>query len=302
MGKIAVVTGAAGFAGYHVTERLVKDGYFVYALLRTNSKHNERLNHFTNEELKIVYADIYEMPDLASLITEKCDIFFHLAWAGDRNDFKQQTKNIQPTVWAVEQAKHLGCEKIVCIGSQAEYGVVEEGPICENRLPQPICAYGAAKVSACYLSKVRAEQLQIEWVWGRIFSVYGQYEPGNRMLPYLVNEIKNNRDVNLSSCNQNWDYIYSSDVATAIVALAERGRSGEIYNIANGNYQCLREFVAIVIKSFDYKGKINYGEDPNPYVSLQPSVEKIKKDTGWTPQVSFDKGVELLKEYKYGME
>ena len=188
--KKAIVSGAAGFAGYHVTEKLIEHGYFVYALVREGSSHNHRLEHFSDEEISLVPCDMSEMSHLSEKISDSCDVFYHLAWAGGRNDFTQQTDNIAPTIYAVEQAAKLRCKRIVCIGSQAEYGAVETELIEESRIPNPHCAYGSAKVAACYLSRNRADQLGIEWIWGRIFSLYGKYEPGNRMLPFLVNAIK----------------------------------------------------------------------------------------------------------------
>ena len=300
--KVAVVTGAAGFAGYHVTEKLIEHGYFVYAMVREGSKHNERLAHFREDEISLVYADMSEMDSLSEKIKDKCDVFFHLAWAGGRNDFYEQTANINPTVQAVEQAAKLDCKRIVCIGSQAEYGAVERDIITEDRLPNPTCAYGSAKVAALYLSKNRASQLGIEWIWGRIFSLYGKYEPGSRMLPFLVNELKEGNEVKLSSCEQNWDYLYASDAAEAIIALGEKGVPGEIYNIADGRYKQLREFVENAKEVFLSNSEIVYGEDPNPFVSLQPSVEKIQRDTGWMPKVTFQEGLKETLEYNYGKE
>ncbi len=300
--KIAVVSGAAGFAGYHVTEKLIEHGYFVYSLVREGSSHNERLAHFKEDEISLIYADMKEMNTLSEKITKKCDIFFHLAWAGGRNNYDEQVANIEPTIQAVEQASKLGCKRIVCIGSQAEYGAVESDVIKEDRIPNPHCSYGSAKVAACYLSRNRATQLGVEWIWGRIFSLYGKYEPGNRMLPFLVNELKMGHEVKLSSGKQNWDYLYASDAAEAIIALGEKAVSGEIYNIADGRYKALRDFVEEVEDKFNYGGKVIYGEDPSPFVSLKPSVEKIQKDTGWKPMVSFEEGLEILKTYDYGNE
>lgn len=298
----AVVTGAAGFAGYHVTEKLIEHGYFVYAMVREGSKHNNRLTHFKEDEISLVYADMTEMDTLSEKISEKCDIFIHLAWAGGRNDYSEQTANIDPTITTVEQASKLGCKRIVCIGSQAEYGAVRDEVIKEDRLPNPHCSYGSAKVAALYLSRNKASQLGIEWVWGRIFSLYGKYEPGNRMLPFLVNELKAGSEIKLSSCEQYWDYLYAADAGEAIVALAEKGVSGEIYNIADGRYKKLKEFVETSKRLLGSNSVINYGDDPNPFVSLQVSVEKIQKDTGWSPKFDFETGIKETNSYSYGNE
>ena len=297
--KKVVVTGAAGFAGYNLTKRLADFGYLVYAVVRPESVHNLRLSGISG--VTVVECDMSGYDILASKIGDSTDLFFHMTWSGGRYDFNAQLQNQNAALKALEQAAALGCRKFISAGSQAEYGV-SSGIISENNLPDPFCDYGAAKIATCYLTKKRAQELGIEWVWGRIFSLYGRYEPGSRMLPHLIGELKKYSDISLSSCRQNWDYLYAEDAADAFIALGERGRNGEIYNVANGDYRPLKEYVVTARDYFKSESKITYGEDPDPFVSLQPSVEKIRNDTGWEPEVSFEKGLELISGYDYGNE
>ena len=307
--KKAIVTGAAGFAGYHLTEKLIEAGYNVYAIVRLGSAHNQRLRHFSEETLHVIELEMRDIAGLSNHIKEPCDAFFHLAWGGGRYNYEAQSENISWTLTALEQAAKLSCKKFVCTGSQAEYGLVPmDHIITEDLRPNPFCDYGSAKVAAFYLANIRAKALGIELVWGRIFSLYGRYEPGSRMLPFLINELKKRHDVSLSSCRQNWDYLYAADAAEAMIALGERGRAGEIYNIANGDFAPLKDFTEAVRKhcaSFNNDKivpVIHYGEDPDPFVSLQPSVEKIRRDTGWRAKTSFEEGLHLLESFDYGNE
>lgn len=107
------------------------------------------------------------------------------------------------------------------------------------------------------------------------------------MLPNLIAALKNGDEYKMSSGNQNWDYLEVRDGARAVIALMESGKSGEIYNIANGDYRPLRAFTEIVRAKYP-QGRIIYGDDPVPYVSLQPDVSKIKRDTGWAPELRFE--------------
>lgn len=318
--KKAVVTGAAGFAGYSLTSHLIEHGYKVYAIVRPGSKHNGRLRvnniqntlaiekkrgvfsdyaniisrDISNDYVVVMEVDSGEYNKLPEIIKEKCDVYFHLAWAGRRNEYEEQYKNISQAVTALEAAGELGCKRFICTGSQAEYGV-QSGLITEDLMPKPIYAYGAAKIAAMYLTKTRAEQLGIEWIWGRIFSLYGLYEPAGRMLPDLINNLRNGETANLSDCSQNWDYLDAGDAAEAIIALGERGHSGEIYNIANGDYHPLKDFVRIMEETYSNGGTVVYGDRANPYISLSPSVEKITKDTGWEPRVKFLQDYESIR-------
>ena len=131
-----IVTGAAGFLGYNLTERLMQEeDAHIYAVVRPNSAHNARLA--PSERLTIVPADLSEYAHLDEMIDETCDVFFHLAWQGGRYDFAAQYGNIADTLGALEAAGRLGCRRFICTGSQAEYGRQTIAPYCD-------VAYGAA--------------------------------------------------------------------------------------------------------------------------------------------------------------
>lgn len=286
--KTAIVTGAAGFAGCNLTEHLLDHGYTVYAVIRPGSVHNHRLQE--SSSLKKIELDTSMLSELPGLIRETCDVFFHLSWQGSRNDMKSQLPNINNTLMAVDTAKELSCSLFLATGSQAEYGV-QSKIITEDLLPDPFSAYGAAKTAACFLSRQRAGQLGIGWIWGRIFSLYGKYEPSGRMLPDLIESLKRGETPRLSSCRQYWDYLDAEDAAEALIALSERGRAGEIYNIANGEWKHLKAFTERVREYFAPEIPIHYGDDPDPFVSLKASADKLKLDTGWYPVATFEDGL-----------
>ncbi len=284
-----IVTGAAGFAGYSLTKELLAQNHEVYVVLRPGSQHNERFD--VNEpKLHPIELDCADFDKIHEHIDVDCDEMYHLAWFGGRDDFEGQNANIDYTIKALESAAKCNCKRFVGIGSQAEYGVCSE-LITEDMMPHPVNAYGAAKVAAMYLSKRRAEQLGLEWVWGRIFSLYGDYEPAGRMLPDLLNKLSKNEEVNLSSCEQNWDYLHVRDAAESIALLGTKAHAGEIYNIANGDYKPLKEFVEFAKKTLGSSSVINYGNRPEPFVSLQPDMSKHKAHTGWEPKIGFEKGI-----------
>lgn len=290
--KKYIVTGAAGFLGCNLVERLMGEEYArVYAVVRPNSSHNTRLA--ASQRLTIVPTDLSEYARLDALIDEPGDVFFHLAWRGGRYDFAAQYGNIADTLRALEAAARLRCRRFICTGSQAEYGR-HTALITEETCPHPVDAYGAAKLAACTLSRVRAAELGIEWIWGRVFSLYGKYEQEGRMLPALVQSLRAGMPYTLSSSGaQNWDYLYAEDAADALIALAQQGHAGEIYNIAHGSYRPLQGFIEEVQQTVAPQCGVIYGTADGGGYSLQPSVEKIRSDTGWQPVTDFVKGLRL---------
>ena len=279
-----ILTGGAGFLGYSVTTELAKQGHKIYAIVRPGSNHNERIANLPG--VMLIEGDISANDYIPTWQYESCDCLIHLANAGARNDAEAQHMNVVSGLKMVDLAKSAGCKRIVYTGSQAEYGATVKRQV-ESLPTNPFCEYGKAKVELCEKSRIAAEKAGIEWVWGRIFSLYGQYEPMTRMLPQLIAAMKNGEEYKMSSGNQNWDYLEVRDGARAVIALMESGKSGEIYNIANGDYCPLRAFTEIVRAKYP-QGRIIYGDDPVPYVSLQPDVSKIKRDTGWAPKFKFE--------------
>lgn len=293
-----IVTGSAGFVGCNLTERLIEKGYKVYAFIRPGSSHNERLEKLVPESdgrLVLVECDMSNILEAADKITDKCEVFYHLAWADGRDDFARQYSNIDQTLNALTLADKLGCKRFVATGSQAEYGLVPNGEEQTEDTPlKPNTAYGACKVAAYYLLKRRCEQIGMEFIWGRIFSIYGKYEGDGRLIVDLTKAIQRGERKQMTAATQNWDYLYTSDAADALIALAEKGRAGEIYNIANGDYHELKYFTDQIASYYGDKEQIEYGSDSRTPVSLQPSVSKIFADTGWRPSVDFMDGIKKV--------
>lgn len=288
--KSIVVTGAAGFTGCSVVSCFSKYGYKVYAVMRPRSKHNILLKNVRN--VVSIELDMNNISNLEKYIDSKPDAMIHLVWNANRYDLDSQLKNIKWTFDALEVASKIGCRRFVCAGTQAEYGATMEIQKEDMKL-DPFCAYGATKVSTCYLSRYMAKEKGIEWVWGRIFSLYGVNEPSTRMLPGVIKKLEMNEQIKLSSCRQNWDYLHVIDGAEAIIALTKSGKDGEIYNIASGSYRPLKEYVEEAKTILGSESEIVYGDDPNPFVSLQPSINKIINDTGWKPAISFSEGIKM---------
>ncbi len=293
--KTAVVTGAAGFLGTALTKKLIEHGYFVYAVVRPGGEHNSRLSGLY-ENVYVIECDISSYPKLSTLVQHiDGGLFFHLAITG-KHVKDEQDKNIKYSLDAVRQAYELGCKRFIATGSQAEYGAIAPNVMqVEEMECRPITAYGEAKVRACEESKAIANELGIEWVWARIFSLIGRYEPKMRMLPSLYMALELGQDFLMSSGRQNWDYLDVNDAADAIIALAEKGQDGEIYNVASGAYRPLMEYTEELRHIIGGKGKIIYGDDTEPFISLQPSVEKINRDTGWKAKRSF---FDSIKDYE----
>lgn len=295
--KKAVLTGGTGFLGYWLLHELVKNGVFVYVVMRKDSKMKERLNDF--EGIKVIELNMDEIIQLPNVINEQCDVFYHLAWEGGRNDIEMQARNIGYSINAVRAAKSICCKRIIFTGSQAEYGIHTE-KITENTLNEPNTAYGAAKLAACHLSRVMAEQIGIEWTWTRIFSLYGRYDHSNTLVSYLLRELSESRIPKITQAEQMWNYLHVTDAATALYELGVTDKTNTIYNLASEENKILKEYIIVMNCLTNPTIKPEFGSfvPELPIVNLDVSISKLLNDIKWRPKITFQDGIiDLLKDY-----
>ena len=293
--KKVVITGATGMIGRTLVEYLLKKDINILAIIRENSKRKHTLP--INENLKIVECSLENLNELQ--IEEQYDTFFHLAWDGtlgkSRDDIYKQNANIQYTLDAVKIAKKLGCSQFIGAGSQAEYGRVE-GIITETTNKNPENAYGAAKLAAGQMSRILANQYNIKHIWTRIFSVYGPYDNEETLVMNTIKTmIENKASPNYTKGEQLWDYIYSEDVAKAFYLLAKKGKNDSVYCIAQGEKQKLSTYIQKIRDKIDNNIKIKLGTRPyldKQVMNLSVDISKIKKDTGFFPEYSFEVGID----------
>ena len=301
--RSAIVTGAFGFAGANLVEQLVKNEYKVYAVGRRNpsaedsspisgiaATHNDRLNDLPGVEK--IFLEMEEYDRLPEFITseDKPDYFFHLAWGGMKPEAKMQQTFVEGALRALDASKEISPNiRFIGVGSQAEYGLVPHGiEITENMPCEPVTDYGIYKAKACKLLRENAAILGVDFLWVRLFSLIGKYEPAGRMLPGLVISLRNGKPMELSSCTQYWDYLDAKDAADAMIAVAERGKNGEVYNIAGGDPRILKEYIREVLSETKADPElVIFGKDADPYISVRPSIKKLTEDTGWSPKISF---------------
>lgn len=290
--KNVIVTGAAGIVGAVLTRQLSMHGYHVFAIVRPQSKSNQRIENIPNVQIiPLAMEHIKQLPDKIGV---SCETIIHLAWSPLRNDFQAQAESFSWTLAIMDMARLLNCKRFLGIGSQAEYGICT-GLTTEDTPLNPTTFYGAFKAAASQVTKVQAQNLGIDWLWGRIFSIYGIYEPPSSLISYMINTLKQEESPKLSSCLQYWDYLYDQDAAEAIIAIMEHGISGNVYNIAHGDYKSLKYYTEILHQLFNPNIEVTYG--PKTGLSIMPDTQKLTTDTGWKAHIDFAEGIKSIRQF-----
>lgn len=296
--KKVLLTGGTGFLGSWLLKELIDNNVLVYVISRRNSTRRDRLSHFSN--VKIIEQDMDEISSLPDMLGDTCDVCYHLAWEGGRNDIYTQAKNITDTVNTVHAAKKIGCKRVIITGSQAEYGLHTQR-ITEESSTRPITAYGASKLSACHLTRVMAKQIGIGWTWVRVFSLYGPYDHPNTMISYSVREYASGRAPKFTDADQYWDYLHVTDAAKALFQLGVTNPPDTVYNLAYGHCAPLSEYIKIIHELAAPTIPLEFGghSSVESVVNLNASIDKITAEIEWLPRVEFSEGIkELIQNVK----
>lgn len=283
----AVLTGGTGFLGYWVLKELLKNDIFVYVVVRKNSKRLERLNNLSN--IKIIELNMEEIDQLKDYVGY-ADVFYHLAWEGERNDFNAQMKNVDYSVKAMQVAKQLNVKQFIVTGSQAEYGICHD-VITEDTPTNPNTAYGACKLACYNILSVLSNHLDIGLTWARVFSVYGGGDNPNTLISYLEKCFKNNINPELTTGKQIWNFLHAKDAANALFLLGNTNTIG-VFNLASEDNRELKEYIEEMKTIYETNVELlftRYQQDI--IVNLNVNVEKIKKELNWKPEITFKQGI-----------
>lgn len=298
-----VVDGATSMLGLALIYECIENKIRVLALARKNSRRLGRIPD--SEYVSVVTCNQEEFSMLNVNELGRYEVYYHFAWAnvqaGQRLDVGLQEPNIHYTFDAIYLAKRLGCRRFIGAGSQAEYGRIS-GLIGPETPVNPEVAYGIAKYAAGKMAMILCGSLGMECIWTRTFSVYGAGDNDTTLIMYAIGKLLRGDKPSFTKAEQRWDYLYSKDAAMAFRLIGEKGKDKRVYCIGSGESRSLYEYIYILRDAIDSSlplgiGEIAYG--PLQVMNLQADISDLKKDTGFWPQYSFEKGIrETIAWYK----
>ena len=292
-----LVTGATGFIGSHLARWLLRQGQSIAVLIRPGSdmwRIRDVLPATT-----VIHSDLWRVAEIADQIHAfRPEVIFHLAWQGGnsskfQNDPAQVFSNVLGSLTLVRLAKDAGVQRWIGFGTSAEYGRYDT-PVSENQIPTPTTMYGRAKYSTCLLTEKLCEQYGIAFVWIRPFWLYGPYDDPGRMIPYVIAAFLRGEEPALTWGEQQWDYLYVTDVAEAIWKAIVTPKAQGVFNLGSGEAHTVRSIVEKIRDLIDPELLLGFGDvpyRPDQVMHLQADISRLKQATGWSPQVSLDQGL-----------
>ena len=276
-------------------------------MCRPNSPKASVLPKHTN--LSIVYATMADYSSLGERIANT-DVLINMAWDGitreGRNFPDVQRDNISYVLQTMDAAKKMGCKVFVETGSQAEYGIVND--IIKEETPcYPFSDYGKAKLALKEAASKHADEIVIKYLHLRIFSVYGENDHPWAMIPLCTSKMLNNEDVELSACQQKWNFLYVKDCAKQITLLSEWAydnmeSSYEVFNLASEDTRILKSYIEEMYSLTGSSSHLFYGKVVSKnLVSLNPDITKLKNAIDFVADYSFAQGYQnVINKYKNG--
>ena len=311
--KTILVTGSAGFIGFHVSKKLLENGNTVIGIDNFNNYYDPKLKKSRNKILekfdkyKIYKGDISNIKFLSKIAkTNKIDYICHLAaQAGVRFSLeKPETyikSNIQGTLNILEVCRHFNTKKLVYASSSSVYGE-NKVPFKESeRVDHPISLYAATKKSCEEMAYTYYRLFGISSFGLRFFTVYGPYGRPDMALFSFTRNILENKPISVfNNGNLSRDFTYIEDIVEGVIKSLEKVNGYELLNLGRGQPIKLLDFIIEIESALNKKATISMkpmqkGDVPKTWAD----ISKAKKLIQYNPKTSIKEGVtEFTTWYK----
>jgi nucleoside-diphosphate-sugar epimerase len=309
----ALVTGAAGFIGSTLSERLLGEGADVVGIdcftdyYPRPIKERNLAGARAHPKFRFVESRIQDA-DLARLLNDRTHVFHLAAQAGVRkswgHDFSVYIENnIEATQVLLEACAPLPLERVVYASSSSVYGDNVAMPMKEDALPQPLSPYGVSKLAAeqlCYLYHVN---YGVPAVSLRYFTVYGPRQRPDMGFHRFLRATMLQKPITVyGDGEQTRDFTFVHDAATATIAAATRGVPGRVYNIGGGSRVSINQVLEIIGRVAGHRPLVTI--DPAQKGDMRHTfadTSRARADLGFDPQVGLEAGLAAEHEWLAGI-
>ncbi len=299
-----LVTGAGGFIGSHLCERLVNLGAKVRAFVRYTSKSShgclELLSPDIYREIEVFLGDIRSIERVRDAVLG-VDFIFHLAALIaipysylDPRDYAET--NVLGGLNILTAAREHQVSKLIMTSTSEVFGTAKYAPIDELHPLQGQSPYSASKIAIDKFAQSFFCSYNLPVVILRPFNTYGPRQSARAIIPTIISQALSGNQLKLGSLHPTRDFTFVKDTAEGFILAAEKGVNGEDYNIGNGKEISVKMLVEQIGKLL---GKsltvIQQEERVRPLNSeverLTANPQKAKIVLGWEPKITLEQGL-----------
>ena len=298
-----LVTGAGGFIGSHLTERLSSAGYRVKAFVHYNSRHSWGWLDASRrrDDCDVVAGDICNA-DSVRKVMEGVDVVFHLAaligvpYSYDTPEAYVET-NVKGTLNVLQAAKDKKVHRVVHISTSEVYGTAQRIPISEDHPVNPQSPYAATKAAADFLALSFYRSFNLPIVIVRPFNTYGPRQSTRAVIPTIITQILSGQNtIQLGSVTPLRDFTYVADTVQGMILAAEHAPLGEIINIGNSETISIQGLAELIASSMHRTIRIacdaqRQRPPKSEVLCLSADNAKAKRILQWVPNYSLAQGL-----------
>lgn len=316
--KKLLITGISGFVGGHFVSYMAdhSSDYEIHGISRSKPAW-DFVSPFVREQgvHRFYQADLLDIPRIKSLIEEiEPDYILHMAaqssvaesWKTPVFSFMNNTNIFLNIIDTVRQNDNGA--RVLSIGSSEQYGIVSSSdlPLTEETQQRPANPYAVARVSQEQLAKIYAEGYGLDICCTRSFNHCGPGQTDRFVVSAIVKQFVQIAQglqepvIHIGNGAIVRDFVDVHDVVAAYVLILSRGTRGEVYNVCSGTGRTIEEIVTLLarLKGMDVEvcqeqAQIRPIDNPR----IIGSSEKIRRELGWKPKITFEQSLLSLYDY-----
>jgi NAD dependent epimerase/dehydratase len=303
--KKVLVTGAGGFIGSHLVERLIELGAGVRALVRYNSRNDwgllELLPPSVKEHLEVVAGDITDPFGVARVVAG-CEVIFHLAaLIAIPYSYIAPSQfvavNCGGTLNLLEAARQQDVERFVHTSTSETYGTAQYTPIDENHPLKGQSPYAASKIGADKLAESYFLSFGVPVATIRPFNTYGPRQSARAVIPTIISQALSGEVIRLGSLTPVRDLNYVSDIVEGFIKVAESPKAvGKVINIGSGKSVSIGELAKKIVDLLGGDKRLvtedkRVRPENSEVMELLCDNRQARELLGWEPQVSLEEGL-----------
>ncbi len=307
-----LVTGAAGFIGSHLVERLVAEGADVRAFVHYNSRGEwgnlELLPAATRRAIDVVAGDLIDPRSVQQVVDDRHTVFHLGALIAIPYSYTAPASyvavNIQGTLNVLEACRRAGTARIVHTSTSEAYGTARYVPMDEAHPLQGQSPYSASKIGADKLAESYHLSFGLPVSTIRPFNCYGPRQSARAIIPTILTQMLTGRTtLRLGSLSPVRDFTYVGDTVDGFLRIAESRKSvGEVLNVGSGKGVTIGDVVKLAEQVCGVKVKVlteraRVRPEKSEVLRLLCSSARMRRLTGWKPRVTLRQGLESVREY-----